>query len=119
MRKDSGLGLLEVAITVFLVMIGLLVVVSSYAAISRNHNYNNRMQVAVTLATKEMAKIRQTPFVEVKADSGAYLEYCDYPDYRHQVAVTNLGSVKEVRLRVYFENDKRFTELRTYLSAAR
>jgi hypothetical protein len=108
--------MLEVMITLMLVMLGLLVVMSSFVAISKSARYGERMNVATTLARLEMEKLHNLPYTGVHSVTGAYAEYPDHPDYRHEVAVTDLGTIKQIVLRVYFEHDRRRAEVRTYMT---
>jgi Tfp pilus assembly protein PilV len=115
-RAQGGFSLLEVMVTMFLVMIGLLVVMSSFVAIAKSTKYSERMDVANTLARLEMEKVRNLSFANIQSASGVYSEYPDHPDYRHEVIVEDVGSSRQVIVRIYFENDRRRAELRTYVS---
>jgi Tfp pilus assembly protein PilV len=115
-RRQGGFSLLEVMVTMFLVMIGLLVVMSSFVAIAKSTKYSARMDVANTLARLEMEKVRNLPFANIQSATGAYSEYPDHPDYRHEVVVQDVGSSRQVTVRIYFENDRRRAELRTYVT---
>lgn len=115
-RKQSGLGMLEIVITIFLVTLGLLVVMSSFVAISKSGRYGERMNVATTLARLEMERIRNQPYAAVQNATGADGEYPDHPGYYHAVQVHETGTVKEVVLQVFFEHGRRRAEMRTYVS---
>jgi hypothetical protein len=115
-RLQSGLGMLEIMITLFLVMLGLLVVMASFVAISKSGKYSERMNTATTLARMEMEKVRNQPYANIQPVTGAYNEYPDHPDFRHQVEVHDVGTVKEIVLKIYFEHDRRRAELRTYVA---
>jgi Tfp pilus assembly protein PilV len=115
-RKQKGLSILEVLVTMFLVAMGLLVVMTSFVAIAKSHRYSERMDVANTLARMEMERIRNLPYANIASGEGAYSEYPDHPDYRHQVTVTDHGTAKEILLQIYFENDRRRAEVRTYVT---
>jgi len=115
-RRQSGLGMLEIMITIFLVMLGLLVVMTSFVAISKSERYGERMNVATNLARMEMERIRNLTYANIHSITGAYSEYPDQPDFRHEVVVNDHGTIKEVILRVYFEKDRRRAEMRTYVS---
>lgn len=116
MRRQSGISMLEVLITMFLVMVGLLVVMTSFVAIAKSHRYSERMDVAASLGRMEMERIRNTTYANVLPESGSYSEYSDHPDYRHETYVTTLGNTKQVTLRLYFENDRRYAEMITYVT---
>ena len=115
-RRQRGFSMLEIIVTVFLVTLGLLVVMTSFVAIGKAHRYSERMDVAASLARLEMERIRNQTYANVQSQIGAYTEYPEHPDYRHEVAVADLGNVKRVTLRIYFENDRRRTEVVTYVS---
>jgi Tfp pilus assembly protein PilV len=115
-RKQGGFSMLEIIVTVFLVTMGLLVVMTSFVAISKAHHYSERMDTAASLARLEMERMRNRTYATIQSETGAYSEYPEHPDYRHEVAVTDLGSAKRITLRIYFENDRRRTEVVTYVS---
>jgi Tfp pilus assembly protein PilV len=115
-KTQSGMSMLEIIMTMFLVMMGLLVVMSSFVAIAKSSRYSERMEVATTLAQREMERVRNLPWANIQTEAGAYGEYADHPDYRHDVTVTNVGAVREVVIRIYFENGRRRCEVRTYVS---
>jgi len=115
-KTQSGLSMLEVLVTMFLVMMGLLVVMSSFVAIAKSGRYSERMDVATTLAQREMERVRNLPWANIHSEAGAYNEYSDHPDYRHEITVTDVGTVREVVVRIYFENNRRRCEVRTYVS---
>jgi Tfp pilus assembly protein PilV len=115
-HKQGGFSMLEIIVTVFLVTMGLLVVMSSFVAISKAHRYSERMDTAASLARLEMERIRNRTYATIQSEVGAYSEYPEHPDYRHEVAVTDLGSAKHITLRIYFENDRRRAEVVTYVS---
>jgi Tfp pilus assembly protein PilV len=115
-RIQSGLGMLEIMITLFLVSLGLLVVMASFVAISKSGKYSERMNTATTLARMEMERVRNKTYDNIRSSEGVYSEYPDYPDFRHSVVVRDVGTAKEVVLRIYFEHDRRRAELRTYMA---
>ena len=115
-HKQGGFSMLEIIVTIFLVTLGLLVVMTSFVAISKAHRYSERMDTAASLARLEMERIRNRTFATIQPEVGAYSEYPEHPDYRHETAVTDLGSAKQITLRIYFENDRRRTEVITYVS---
>ena len=96
--RQSGFGMLEIVVTLFLVLIGLMVVMTSYLAIARAQHYSQRMDTASEIATREMERIRNRPWNLISAETGAVGEYPDQPEYRHTVGVRTIGSVKEVTL---------------------
>lgn len=115
-KIQSGISMLEIMVTMFLVMMGLLVVMSSFVAIAKSSRYSQRMEVATTLVQREMERVRNLPWANIQSETGAYGEYSDHPDYRHDVTVTDVGVVRQVVVHIYFENDRRCCEVRTYVS---
>ncbi len=115
-RKQGGFGMLEVLISTFLVILGLLVIMSSMVAMAKSSRYSQRMDVANSLARREMERIRNLTFANIVTETGSYGEYTDYPDFRHQTTVTTQGTVKQVQLKVYFEGDRRRAELITFVA---
>ena len=115
-KTQRGFGMLEVLISTFLVILGLLVIMSSMVAMAKSNRYSQRMDVANSLARREMERIRNTNFDDIANENGAYGEYTDFPDYRHVVEITTQGNLKQVRLQVFFENDRRRAELVTFIA---
>jgi Tfp pilus assembly protein PilV len=115
-KTQSGMSMLEIIMTMFLVMMGLLVVMSSFVAIAKSSRYSERMEVATTLAQREMERVRNLPWANIQTEAGVYGEYSDHLDYRHDITVTDVGAVREVVVRIYFENGRRRCEVRTYVS---
>jgi prepilin-type N-terminal cleavage/methylation domain-containing protein len=114
--KQSGFSMIEVLVTVFLVTLGLLVVMTSFVAISKAQRYSERMDTASALARLEMERIRNRPYLNIQSEVGAYSEYPDHPDFRHEVIVTEAGNIKQITLRIYFEKDRRRAEVVTYVA---
>jgi Tfp pilus assembly protein PilV len=115
-RVQAGISMLEIVITLFIVMLGLLVVMASFLAISKSQRFAGRMEVANTLAKYEMEKIRNKAFDNIINEVGTYSEYSEHPGFRHEVTVTQSGSLKEIVLHIYFEDDRRQAIVRTYVS---
>jgi Tfp pilus assembly protein PilV len=115
-RVQAGISMLEILVTTFIVMVGLLVVMTSFIAIAKSGRYSERVDVANNLAKLEIERIRNLPFASIQSETGAYSEYPNHPDFRHDVSVTDLGRTREVVVRIFFENDRRRTEVRTYVA---
>jgi len=115
-KTQRGFGMLEVLISTFLVIIGLLVIMSSLVAMAKSNRYSQRMDIANSLARLEMERVRNMTFDDIDSEVGNYGEYIDHPDYRHVVSVTPMGNLKQVRLQMYFENDRRRAELVTFVA---
>ena len=115
-RAQSGFTMLEVVMTTFLVVIGMLVVTTSFIAISKSHKYSERMDTAASLARLEMEKVRNKAYANVTNETGHYNEYPDHPDFRHEIVVADRGTAKQVTLKIYFEHDRRHADLTTYVA---
>jgi Tfp pilus assembly protein PilV len=115
-KSQRGFGMLEVLISTFLVILGLLVIMSSMVAMAKSSRYSERMDVASSLARMEMERIRNMNFAAVASESGQYREYPDHLDFRHEVTVSNVGTVKQVVVDVYFEGDRRRAEVVTFVA---
>lgn len=115
-KATAGFGMLEVLISTFLVILGLLVVLSSIVATAKASRYSERMDVANTLARREMERVRNLNFDAILSEEGAYGEYTEIPDFRHEVTVSNVGTLKEVLVRIHFENDRRSAQIVTFVA---
>ncbi len=115
-KTQRGFGMLEVMISTFLVILGLLVIMSSMVAMAKSNRYSQRMDIANSLARREMERVRNMNFDDIASETGAYGEYFDFPDFRHVVEVTTQGNLKQVRLQMYFEGDRRRAELVTFVA---
>ena len=115
-KAQRGFGMLEVLISTFLVVLGLLVIMSSMVAVAKSSRYSERMDVANSLARLEMERIRNLNFDNILTETGAYGEYTDHPDFRHTVTVATVGTVKQVTVDVFFENDRRRAEVVTFVA---
>ncbi|MFZ5434163.1 MAG: type IV pilus modification PilV family protein [Calditrichota bacterium] len=115
-RLQAGISMLEVMITMFLVMMGLLVVMTSFVAIAKSNRYSERMDIATSLARLEMERIRNLDYANIQSETGYYYEYPEQPSFRHETTVATIGNTKEITLHIYFENDRRRAELKTYIT---
>jgi Tfp pilus assembly protein PilV len=115
-RTQRGFTMIEVLISTFLVILGLLVIMSSMVAMAKSSRYSQRMDVANSLARREMERIHNMTFANIVNETGNYGEYAEYPGYRHQTAVSTVGTVKQVQLDIYFEGDRRRAEVITYVA---
>lgn len=113
---QSGISMLEVVVTVFLVTLGLLVVMTSFIAIAKANRHAERMDIATSLARLELEQMRNTQFANIQSETGSYNEYPNHPDYRHELIVNDFGNIKQIVLHVYFENDRRRAEVRTMVA---
>src|SRR5512139_3068506 len=115
-KTRAGFSLLEILITMFLVMLGLLVLLSSMVAMAKSNRFSQRMDIANSLARHEMERVRNRNYDSVLTEVGNYGEYQQHPDYRHETVVTEVGTVKQVTVDVFFENDRRHAEMITFVA---
>jgi Tfp pilus assembly protein PilV len=113
---QKGVSMMEILITTFVVIMGLLVVMLSFVAIAKSNRYSERMDTANTLIRMEVEKVRNQAYAAIASETGSYGEYADHPDFRHEITVTDRGNVKEVDVDIYFENDRRRAEVITYVA---
>jgi Tfp pilus assembly protein PilV len=117
-QMQRGITLLEVMVTAFVVVVGLVVVMSSFVATAKSSRYSERMDIANTLLQLEMERMRNQAYADIESELGAYNEdYPDHPDYRKEITVTQFGgSVKQIVVDIYFENDRRRAEALTMIA---
>jgi Tfp pilus assembly protein PilE len=115
-QVQKGLTMLEILITTFVVVMGLLVVMTSFLAIAKSNRYSERMDTANTLIRMEMEKVRNKAYGTILTENGHYGEYAEYPGFRHVTTVVDRGSVKEVKVDIYFEHDRRRAEVVTFVA---
>jgi hypothetical protein len=92
------------------------VIMTSMVAMAKSSRYSQRMDIANYLARFEMERVRNVPFANVVSETGAYGEFNQHTDYRHELIVTTVGAVKQVVVRVYFEGDRRRVEMVTFVA---
>jgi len=115
--RQSGISLIELMVTMFLVMLGLIVVMGSFVATAKSNRFGERVDVANSIIKLEMERMRNMRFADIVSEEGDYGEYASYPDYRHNTTVTDQGTVKQIDVIIYFENDRRSETVTTYVSS--
>jgi Tfp pilus assembly protein PilV len=116
-RAQRGVSLIEVVMTAFVIVVGLLVVMSSFVAIAKSQRYSERMDLANALLRMEMERVRNQDYDDVVAIEGEYfIDFPDQPEYRKQIGVTENDNVKTVEVGIYFENDRRRVVATTMLA---
>jgi Tfp pilus assembly protein PilV len=115
-RMQRGMSMMEILVTTFVVVMGLLVVMTSFVAIARSNRYSERMDTANTLIRTEMEKVKNKTYAAIVTETGVYGEYAEYPDFRHETIVVDRTSVKQINIEIYFENDRRRAEAVTYVA---
>jgi prepilin-type N-terminal cleavage/methylation domain-containing protein len=106
-RRDRGFTLIEIIMTTLILVLGFLIIASSYVAMARANRYSERQDTAINLASRVMEDLRNTRFDQIVSGEGTYGEYTDFPGYRHQTEVVDVGQVKQVTVRVFFNNNQR------------
>lgn len=117
-NMQKGVGLLEIMMTAFIVVVGLVVVMSSFVATAKSSRYSERMDIANTLLQLEMEQLRNQPYSDIESADGEYwYDYPDHPDFRKEILVTQFGgSVKQIEVNIYFENDRRRAQALTMVA---
>ena len=115
---QKGVTLLEVLVTAFVVVVGLVVVMSSFVATAKSNRYSERMDIANTLLQLEMERMRNQAYSNIVSEYGQYsVDYPDHPDFRKEITVTPIGgSVKQIVVDIYFEGDRRRAEAITMVA---
>jgi Tfp pilus assembly protein PilV len=115
-RRDKGISMLEVLLATVILLLGLLIVASSFLAMTRANRYSEKQDKAVQLASRVMEDYRARRFPQIQNEEGNYGEYTDFPDYRHRVEVTATGQVKKVTVHILFDRDRRQVVLVSFFS---
>ncbi|MCB9366704.1 MAG: hypothetical protein H6506_00090 [Calditrichaeota bacterium] len=116
-KLQAGVSLLEVLVTVLIVTGGLVVVMSSFIGIQKSSRYVEHMETANSLLRLEMESLRSLPYASIDSESGSYgSSWNDQHDFRQERDVTDLGNVKRVKIKVYFDNDRHYAEATTIIA---
>lgn len=116
-KLQSGVSLLEVLVTIMIVTGGLLVVMSSFVGIAKSNRYVEKMETANSLLRLELETVRNVPFASIVSASSGYGEaYNDQWEFRRNVIVADIGSVKRVTVQILFDNDKHLAEATTMVT---
>jgi Tfp pilus assembly protein PilV len=106
--------LLEVLLATVVLVLGLLIVVSSFVAMARANRYSEKQDIAVQLAGRVMEDVRNQKFADIESEEGNYFEYYQFPEFRHKTDVETIGKVKEVIVDIYFDDDRKRVRLVSY-----
>lgn len=115
-RKDEGMTLIEVLISTLILVLGFLIIVSSFVAMARSNRYSEKHDKAIQLASRVMEDMRNSKFSDIQNENGFYYEYPEFPKYRHQINVQPTGRVKKVTVRIYFDDDQKHVSLVSYFA---
>lgn len=115
-RRDGGFSLMEILMATVILMLGFLIVASSFIAMARANRYSEKHDTAVNLASRVMEDLRNTRFVQIENEQGDYGEYPDFPNYRHETEVILLGQAKQVIVRIFFDKNRRQVSLVSFFA---
>jgi len=113
-RKERGMTLLEVLVATVVLVVGFLIIISSFVAMARANRYSERQDIAIQLASRVMEDMRNQKFADIQSEEGSYNEYYGFPEFRHKTEVVTVGQVKEVIVEIYFDNDRKRVKLVSY-----
>ena len=115
-RTERGITLVEVLLAAVVLVLGFLIVVSSFVAMARANRYSEKQDIAIQLATRVMEDLRNRGYAAIQSEEGNYGEYNDYPDFRHKAEVVTVGQVKEITVDIFFDEDQKRVRLVSYLA---
>ena len=106
--------LLEVLLATVVLVVGFLIIVSSFVAMARANRYSEKQDIAIQLAGRVMEDLRNQGFTSIQSEEGCYNEYNDYPNFRHKTEVVTIGQVKEITVEIFFDKDRKRVRLVSY-----
>jgi len=112
-RRSAGFTLIEVMVTVVILTLGLLTIMGVFLGAAKANRYAQKIDIASHLAEQTMERFQDVGYGQVLPFTEQYGDITKYPDHRRQVIVTEANSLKDVRVLVFFDNDKHHTEFRT------
>jgi len=115
-RKDKGVTLIEVLVATVILVLGFLIIASSFIAMARSNRYSEKQDKAIQLASRVMEDMRNRRFTQILNETGTYGEYPNFPNYRHEVVVSNVGQVKKVTVRIFFDKNRRKISLDSFFA---
>jgi len=105
-RKENGFTLVEVMIAVMVLAIAFLAMYQMQAMAVRGNETANQVTIATVLAQDKMEEIRNTNYDDVtnlNFPTENYGMVPNFPQFRREVAVTENGRVKTVRVTVLWK----------------
>ncbi|MCB1058645.1 MAG: type II secretion system protein [Calditrichaeota bacterium] len=116
-KWQAGVTLLEVLVTTLIVTGGLVVVMASFVGIAKSNRYVEKMETANNLLRLELETVRNSQYSNIVSVSSDYGDsYSDQPDFRRYVSVADLGTVKRITVKIYFDHDLHFAEATTMVA---
>ena len=113
-RRERGMTLLEVLLAAVVLVVGFLIIISSFVAMARANRYSEKQDIAIQLAGRVMEDLRNQDFASIQNEEGSYNEYNSFLDFRHKTEVVTVGQVKEVTVTIYFDDDRKRARLVSY-----
>ena len=111
---SEGFTLVEVIVTVVILMLGLVVVLGVFLGAAKASSHAHKVDIAHYLAQETIEQFRNTPFPLIQPFAESYGDIEGFPNHRRVVQVLGTGSLKTVRVFVFFDNDQRTSHLISY-----
>lgn len=116
-KWQAGVSLLEVLVTVLIVTGGLVVVMGSFVGIAKTNRYVEKMETANSLLRLELETVRNSQYSNIVSQSADYgSSFSDQPNFRRYITVADLGNVKRITVRIFFDEDRHFAEATTMVA---
>ena len=113
-HSSKGFTLVEVIVTVVILTLGLLTILGVFLGAAKSNRNAERMDAASHLGEQVMEQFLNMGYNQIQPFEEVYGDIPNYPRYRRQVLVNDTGSLKEVRILVFFDNDLHHAEFRTF-----
>ena len=111
---SEGFTLVEVIVTVVILMLGMVVVLGVFLGAAKASSHAHKVDIAHYLAQETIEQFRNTPFPQIQPFSESYGDIEGFPNYRRVVQMHQIGTLKTVRVFVFFDNDQRNSHLISY-----
>jgi type II secretory pathway pseudopilin PulG len=111
---SEGFTLVEVIVTVVILMLGMVVVLGVFLGAAKASSHAHKVDIAHYLAQETIEQFRNTPFPQILPFYESYGDIEGFPNYRRVVQMRQIGSLKTVRVFVFFDNDQRSSHLISY-----
>ena len=108
---SEGFTLVEVIVTVVILMLGMVVVLGVFLGAAKASSHAHKVDIAHYLAQETIEQFRNTPFPQILPFYESYGDIEGFPNHRRVVQMRQVGSLKTVRVFVFFDNDQRNSHL--------
>jgi len=101
--REEGFTLVEVLVAVMVLSVAFLAMFQMQAMAIRGNETGNQVTIAATLAQDRMEQVRNATYENVTAANFPNEDYGtipDLPQFRREVAITETGKMKSVRVTV-------------------